>query len=212
VLLASSVGDPAGTRTITSIVLLLTVLGIALLMIAIWLFRLTRPDKELLAPLEVMSERKWRRGDPVWQRRRLDAVRPAEAKPLQPSAAPPDFDKAFFEQGPAAAGFDDLHEDAQPNGESSPVVEETVEPAEEEVSVHRPPGAPLELDVVPVPAPEKPAQVAASVKPVSPTPTGIERPTELPERDIDPEVLAAAIAELDAEFRLGHDRQPPTAD
>jgi len=51
-LVASSVGDPEGTRTITSIVVLLAVLGIALVMIAFWLFRLTRPDKELLAPLE----------------------------------------------------------------------------------------------------------------------------------------------------------------
>jgi hypothetical protein len=78
--------------------------------------------------------------------------------------------------------------------------------------VHPPAAAPVEPDVVAVPAPEKRAQLAASLKPVSPTPTGIERPMELPERDIDPEVLAAAVAELDAELRLGHDRQPPTAD
>ena len=118
-LLASSVGDPEGTRTITSIVVLLAVLGVALLMLAIWLFRLTRPDKELLAPLEVMGERKWRRADPVWQRRRLDEVRPIDAQPLQPSAAPPDFDEAFFEHRPAAAGFDDLHDDAHAVREAS---------------------------------------------------------------------------------------------
>ena len=106
-----------------SIVLLLAVLGIALVMLAIWLFRLTRPDKELLAPLEVMGERKWRRADPVWQRRRLDEVRPGDAQPLQPSAAPPDFDEAFFDQRPAAAGFDDLHDDAHANGDSPPRVE-----------------------------------------------------------------------------------------
>jgi hypothetical protein len=63
-----------------------------------------------------------------------------------------------------------------------------------------------------MPAPAKPAQLAASLKPVSPTPTGIERPMELPERDIDPDVMAAAIAELDAELRLGHERKPPPAD
>ena len=68
-------------------------------MLAIWLFRLTRPDKELLAPLEVMGERKWRRADPVWQRRRLDEVRPDDAQPLQPSAAPPDFDEASSTRG-----------------------------------------------------------------------------------------------------------------
>jgi hypothetical protein len=202
-LLASSVGDPAGTRTITSIVLLLAVLGIALLMLAIWLFRLTRPDKELLAPLEVMGERKWRRADPVWQRRRLDEVRPSEAQPLQPSAAPPDFDEAFFEQRPAAAGFADLHDDAHRVGEASP---EAVTPVEVPAAESTEPvgnGTPIAA---------KEPQPAAAVKPVSPTPIGIERPMDLPERDIDPELLAAAIAELDAELRLGRDRKPQTSD
>ena len=79
-----SVGDPDGTRAVTSIVALLAVLGIGLVMLAVWLFRVTRPDPEVLAPLEVMGERKWRRADPVWQRRRLDEVRPDGAEPLQP--------------------------------------------------------------------------------------------------------------------------------
>ena len=173
-----------------SIVLLLVVLGIALLMVAIWLFRLTRPDKELLAPLEVMGERKWRRADPVWQRRRLDEVRPGGAQPLQPSAAPPDFDEAFFDQRPAAGGFDDLHDDAHANGASSPHVEEPVD-AEAEA---------------------KQVQPAASVSPVAPTPIGIDRPMDLPDSDIDPELLAAAVAELDAELRLGRDSKPQTSD
>jgi hypothetical protein len=196
-LVASSVGDPAGTRTIMSIVLLLAVLGIALLMVAIWLFRLTRPDKELLAPLEVMGERKWRRADPVWQRRRLDEVRPGDAQPLQPSAAPPDFDEAFFEQGPAAAGFDDLHDDAHANGDAPPRVDEPVD-------------APAAVAVADAEA--KQVQPAASLSPVAPTPIGIERPMDLPDNDIDPEVLAAAMAELDAELRLGRDSKPHTTD
>ena len=106
-----SVGDPEGTRTVTSIIVLLVALGLALVMVAVWLWRSTRPDPELLAPLEVMGERKWRRADPVWQRRRLDEVRPEDAKPLDPSAAPPELDEAF-DAGPAASGFDDLHEGA----------------------------------------------------------------------------------------------------
>src|SRR5687768_18227228 len=86
-------------------------------MLAVWLFKTTRPDPELLAPLDVMGERKWRRADPVWQRRRLDEVRPPEARPLSPSVAPPEFDEAF-DQGPTASGFDDLHDpvDHQPIG------------------------------------------------------------------------------------------------
>jgi len=180
-----------------SIVLLLAVLGIALLMVAIWLFRLTRPDKELLAPLEVMGERKWRRADPVWQRRRLDEVRPGDAQPLQPSAAPPDFDEAFFDQRPAAGGFDDLHDDAHANGASSPHVEEPVD-------------APAAVGAAEAEA--KQVQPAASVSPVAPTPIGIDRPMDLPDSDIDPELLAAAVAELDAELRLGRDSKPQTSD
>jgi hypothetical protein len=78
-------------------------------MLAVWLHRVTRPDPEVLAPLEVMGERTWRRGDPVWQRRRLDEVRPEGAEPLQPSVAPPELDESF-DAGPTASGFDDLHE------------------------------------------------------------------------------------------------------
>jgi len=208
-LLASSVGDPAGTRTILSIVLLLAVLGIALIMIAIWLFRLTRPDKELLAPLEVMGERKWRRADPVWQRRRLDEVRPGDAQPLTPSAAPPDFDEAFFDQRPAAAGFDDLHDDVHANGHTSPRIDAPVDaPVEAEAAATEAPPT----DANGAPAPAKQVQPAVSLAPVSPTPIGIERPMDLPDSDIDPEVLAAAIAELDAELRIGRDGEPQTPD
>jgi hypothetical protein len=54
-----------------------------------------------------MGERKWRRADPVWQRRRLDEVRPGGADPLEPTSAPPATD-AEFERGPQPIGFDDL--------------------------------------------------------------------------------------------------------
>jgi hypothetical protein len=54
-----------------------------------------------------MGERKWRRADPVWQRRHLDEVRPGGADPLEPTSAPPATD-AEFERGPQPIGFDDL--------------------------------------------------------------------------------------------------------
>ena len=57
VVLVAAVGDPEGARTVTSIIALLVVLGVALMMLAVWLHRKTRPDPELLAPLEVMGER-----------------------------------------------------------------------------------------------------------------------------------------------------------
>jgi hypothetical protein len=104
---AVAVGDPNGARTVMSLVAILVAIGVALLMIAVWMFRTTRPDPELLAPLEVMGDRAWRRGDAVWQRRRLDEVRPPDAVPLKPSAAPPELD-ADYETGPTAPGFDDF--------------------------------------------------------------------------------------------------------
>lgn len=209
-------GDPEGTRTITAIVLLLAVLGIALVMLAFWLFRLTRPDKELLAPLEVMGERKWRRADPVWQRRRLDEVRPDDAQPLQPSAAPPDFDEGFFEHAPAAGGFDDLHEDSRPDGQSSSPELESV-PAELPGTVPDAVPDPEAAEVASgerngTPEPSAEPEPAPVVKPMSPTPIGIERPMDLPDGDIDPDVMAAALAELDAELQLGRDRRSQASD
>lgn len=94
-------------RVLWSIVVLLAVVGIALVMVAVAVLRVSRPDRELLAPLEVMGRRKWRRSDPVWQRRQLDAVRPVGAEPLSVSpAVPVPLDE--FDEGPEAAGFDDL--------------------------------------------------------------------------------------------------------
>lgn len=95
------------TRTVLAIVVLLAVVGIGLAMLSMWVFRVTRPDRELLAPLEVMGDRTWRRGDPVWQRRRLDEVRPPDAAPFRPTSAPPAIDESY-DAGPTAPGFEDL--------------------------------------------------------------------------------------------------------
>lgn len=162
----ATIGDPDGTRTVTSLIALLVAMGLALVMVAIWLFKTTRPDPELLAPLEVMGERKWRRLDPVGQRRRLDDLRPDGADPIAPSVAPPAFDEAF-DAGPAAPGFDDLHDDAH-------------------------------LDV----APSVPAGRLLAMPPLADTPQQLDRPAfdEFEGDEIDPDVLAAASAELDAEL------------
>jgi hypothetical protein len=88
-------------------IVLLVALGFAMILLAVWLLRNTRPDPEVLAPLERMGERRWRRADPVWQRRHLDEVRPGGADPLEPTSAPPATD-ADFERGPQPIGFDDL--------------------------------------------------------------------------------------------------------
>ena len=166
----ATIGDPDGTRTVTSIIALLVALGLALAMLSVWLYRTTRPDPELLAPLETMGERRWRRSDPLAQRRALDDLRPDGAAPLEPSSAPPTLDTTF-DAGPSAAGFDDLHGDAAelagPDSSGSAAL-----------PLHFPPSA---------------AEV---------TPRQIERPdADAFSDDIDPELLAAAAAELDAELQ-----------
>lgn len=103
----ASVGDPGRTRTVYAAILFLVALGVALAATAVWIVRSTRRDPEVLAPLEVLGERRFRKLDPVWQRRRLDEVRPAGAVPLSPTPPLPPPDDAF-EAGPQATGFDDL--------------------------------------------------------------------------------------------------------
>jgi hypothetical protein len=225
------VGDPDGTRAVTAIVALLVVLGVGLAMLAVWLFRVTRPDPEVLAPLEVMGERRWRRADPVWQRRRLDEVRPDGAEPLQPSAAPPDLDEAF-DLGPAATGFDDLQDAPDRDGVSIPgdplVAGMTTTDAESAPALRRngslrigplaPPSTPpipaVTLLPATTPVDPDPADVAVETRPHAgsssdggTTPTGIRRPTpeDLPDHEIDPGLMAAAMAELDAELTHRHD-------
>ncbi len=172
---AGSVGDPDGTRTITSIVALLIALGLALIMVAIWMWRSTRPDPEFLAPLEAMDERRWRRGDPVWQRRRLDELRPDAAEPLVLSAAPPEIDESF-EAGPAVSGFDDLEGDRLP----APL---PARPASQAEALEPPTGRPVG----------------------SWTPDSLKRPAidQLPSGELDADAIAAAMVELDAELAGG---------
>ncbi len=188
VVLVAAVGDPEGARTITSIIALLVAMGLALVMLAVWLHRTTRPDPELLAPLEVMGERRWRRGDPVWQRRRLDEVRPRGASPLEPSIAPPDIDEAF-DLGPAASGFDDLH---------AAELHEIGASADDEYGQS------------PFDAALDPSNLRHRMSD-SDTPVNPQRPLldDIPDGDIEPELLAAASAELEAELdaELGQDHR-----
>ncbi len=135
VLVGSAVGAVTATgsddtRTVMAIVVLLAVVGVGLAMLAMWVFRVTRPDRGLLAPLEVMGDRTWRRGDPVWQRRRLDEVRPADAAPFRPAAAPPAIDESY-DAGPTAPGFEDLNDPADDGDDSHAAPALPLAPAEE---------------------------------------------------------------------------------
>ena len=203
---AVDIGDPDSTRTVWAIVALLVVMGVGLVMVAFWLRRSTRPDPEFLAPLELMGDRAWRRGDPVWQRRRLDDVRPQGAAPLRRSAAPPRLDESF-DAGPTGDGFDDLHEDAPVDGDEVEVIRDST-PAHHTpaqlpvVSTDRPSD-----DVADRDARDRDADVDDER---AATPIGASRPflEDLPEHEIDPDELRRAMEELDAELQSDRDDRP----
>lgn len=105
----AAVGDPTATRTVYITVVILAGLGVAMAGLAVWVFRRTRPEPELLAPLETMESRNWRRLDPATQRRLLDDARPAGAAPLRRQASVPHVDRDFSTVAPVTS-FADLED------------------------------------------------------------------------------------------------------
>jgi hypothetical protein len=89
-------GDPGSTRLVYAMVAGLIVIGVLFVLLGIWLVRQTRYDPPVLAPLERMGDKEWRRQrDPATQRRVLDDVRPTGAEPLRHEPSPPDLDAEF---------------------------------------------------------------------------------------------------------------------
>lgn len=86
----------------------LMAVGVIFILIAAWLFKATKPEMELLSPLERMSERSWKKLDPAMQRRELDDLRPAGARPIARSTQIPSIDEDFEKPVPDVANFDDL--------------------------------------------------------------------------------------------------------
>ncbi|MGB3735866.1 MAG: hypothetical protein WA964_12970 [Ilumatobacter sp.] len=121
---AVRVGDPEATRTVYTTIVVLVVLGVVLAALAFWVLRRTRPEPELLAPLETMQTRGWRRLDPAAQRRSLDEARPTGAAPLRREASAPAVDSSFATVAPVAS-FDDLS-DRDADDTAGAVVDETV--------------------------------------------------------------------------------------
>ena len=203
---ASAIGDPDGTRTVIAIVALLVVMGLALIMVAFWMRRVTRPDPEFLTPLELMGERSWRNGDPVWQRRRLDEVRPGKAAPLKRSAAPPRLDESF-DDVPTATGFDDLRSDdggPEPDRDQGEVPPGSTTPAELPVLDASDATQPRSSPAWPTAPPAVLDASDATDADGDPTPTTVasEFPADdISDREIDPIDLRRAMDELDEELR-----------
>ena len=108
-LAARAVADSAAeTSEIYGVVAALGLIGIALAVLALWLIRQTRPESELLAPLERMHDRSWRKQEPAQMRRDLDEVRPTHARPVARGRKVPDIDDEFAQSQPRLATFDDL--------------------------------------------------------------------------------------------------------
>ena len=108
-LVAGAAADSAAeTGAIYGVVAALVLIGIALAVLAIWLIRQTRPESELLAPLERMHDRSWRKQEPAQMRRDLDEVRPTHARPVARGRNVPEIDDEFAQSQPRLATFDDL--------------------------------------------------------------------------------------------------------
>ena len=103
-----AVNDPGSTRLVYAMVIGLVVVGVALVLLGVWLVRQTRYDPPVLAPLERMGDDSWRSTDPATQRRILDEVRPEGAEPLAAGAAPPTLDADFESDERPVPEFDDL--------------------------------------------------------------------------------------------------------
>lgn len=101
-------GDPSASRVVYGAVGALLLIGVMLVLLAVWLVRQTRVDPELLAPLETMSDRKWRKLDPASQRRLLDDERPEGAHPLMTAPMQPSVDAEFESGEMPVSSFDDL--------------------------------------------------------------------------------------------------------
>lgn len=104
----AAAGDASETRTVYVVVAALGLIGVALIVLAIWVIKQTRPDPELLAPLERMQDRSWRTQEPAQRRRDLDEVRPPGARPVVQNPGVPAVDDEFEQNLPALAEFDDL--------------------------------------------------------------------------------------------------------
>ncbi len=85
-------GDTSASRTVYGMVIGLAAIGVALVVLAIWLIKQTKPEPQLLAPLERMEDRAWRKQEPAEMRRDLDSLRPVGARPLRREKDVPDID------------------------------------------------------------------------------------------------------------------------
>lgn len=85
--------------TVLVLVAALVVLGIAMVVLAVWLIRSTRTDHPSLGPLETMGDRSFRRGREERREQKLASARSAGAPPPAPIVAFEDADEPSADLG-----------------------------------------------------------------------------------------------------------------
>lgn len=118
-------GDIESTRLVYAMVIGLAAIGALFVFLGIWVIRQTRVDLEMLAPLERMGDRDWRKSDPASQRRSLDEVRPDGAEPIQPEPHRPRVDAEFGQSDRPVESFADLARIGPEGGDPTPKGTET---------------------------------------------------------------------------------------
>ena len=139
-----SVGDTGSSVVVLVVAMALVAAGVALTGITVWFWRSTRPDPEALAPLVVMSSKRWRLGNPIERRQALDVARPgATVAVLEPVA-------------------DEPHAD-EPRADDSVIETATADEvvANSEIRTEIPAGIPAEIPVEIAFAPDEPVAQAA---------------------------------------------------
>jgi hypothetical protein len=187
-------GDLGSSRLVYGMVIGLVVIGFVLVLLAVWILRQTRPDLEVLAPLERMGDSDWKKKDPSTQRRILDELRPDGAEPLIPASRPPSIDADFEQADHPVTSFSDLgpgvvaetrdptpaHTDFEPFGlpVDIPVETPVVPSAEEQPEPEQP-------EVEPEPEPEP--EVEPEQPEVEPEQPEVEPEPEPDQPEVEPE-------------------------
>lgn len=108
-LTADSLSESEATRRVVLAAAGLGLLGVIMLIATIWWWRSTRAEHPSLAPLEVMSARRWFRSNEAQRSRLVEQVRPEGAERSADAFRPEPVDLSVLAAGDHA-GFDDLRD------------------------------------------------------------------------------------------------------
>jgi hypothetical protein len=197
-------GDPDSTRLVYAMVLALLLVGLLLVLLAVWMIRRTRTDPALLAPLERMSDAKWRKSAPDGRRALLDEVRPpGAAVPVWPR--PSDVLTATALPPPDAASHAEVPVDPEPDPLLEPAIEPLTPSATDPSSLPAPsadvdPPGVADPPSVPhrfvAPSPEPSAEPAPEPAPEPATAAAADRP---PDPAAEPVAIVVPVGEPPAD-------------